>query len=225
MSTSTTAKRDTKSAIMDAAEIVMAEHGANGATIREIVAEAGANISAVHYHFNSREGLVEAILGRGGDYVSRRRLEMIAEFDRVGTTPTPMDVVSFLVDPMIELLERKGEAGRRFLRFIARLQFDRRSQPEGSGLHIQEERRYYPQIRQRLTRLAEQACPDVAEADLKQRITMAIDTLLQSLANAEFMSTEWESDERRDELHSYAANLKAFLAGGLAAPPTRQQNG
>lgn len=224
MPKSSAVKKDTKAAIMDAAEILMAEHGLNGASIRAIVAKAGANTAAIHYHFNSREGLVAAILRRSGGYVSRRRLEMIQEFDRGGGTPTPMDVVNLLVDPMIELLVREGEAGRRFLRFIARLQFDRRSQPEGSALHIQEERKYYPEIRQRLTRLAEQACPDVSDTDLKQRINMAIDTLLQSLANAEFMSTEWESNEQCDELPRFAANLKAFLAAGLAAPPTKQND-
>ena len=136
-----TVKNDTKSTIMDAAEIVMAEHGMNGATIREITARAGVNIAAIHYHFKSRDGLVKAIIGRGGDHVSRRRIQMIAEFDGSGARPAPMDIVNFLVDPMIELLEEKGEAGRRFLGFIDSIKFDRRNQLEGSGLHIKEERK------------------------------------------------------------------------------------
>ena len=60
MPTEQALKKDTKTAIMDAAEIVMAEHGVDGASIRAIVGRAGANTAAIHYHFNSREGLIEA---------------------------------------------------------------------------------------------------------------------------------------------------------------------
>lgn len=214
MTTATKVKKDTKTAIMDAAEIVMAEHGVDGATISQIVSKAGANIAAIHYHFNSREGLVEAIVGRRRDHVSRRRLEMIQEFDRGGCTPTPMDVVNFLVDPMIELLEQKGEAGRRWLRFLARLQSDR------MGLHILMEREQFPKVRMRLRDIIKQSCPELSEAETNERLTMMIDTMLQFFANAKFMSSVWEPDVKHDELSRYTMNLKSFLAGGLAAPTT-----
>jgi AcrR family transcriptional regulator len=217
-------KKDTKTAIMDAAEITMAEHGVEGASIRAIVAKADANTAAIHYHFNSREGLVEAMIRRHGKFISPRRLEMIEEFDRAGDVPTPMDIVRFLIDPHIELLERKGEAGRRFLRFLARLQFDRKSRSHGTALQVQKEREYYPEIRVRLSQMLRQACPGVSETELDERLTMTIDTMSQSLANAQFMAVEWEADEQHKELRSYAANLKTFLVGGLAAPATKQQD-
>ena len=214
-------KKDTKTAIMDAAEIVMAEHGVDRSSIRAIVCKAGANTAAIHYHFNSREGLIEAILGRHGNSVSRRRLESIREFVRRGAAPAPTDIVNFLVDPMIELLEQNGEAGRRFLRFIARLQFDRRNQSNSKGLQVQEERKYYPEIRERLTSMLSEACPGVSDTEQEERLTMVIDTMLHSLAKAEFMSTEWETNEQHDELLRYTQNLKAFLVGGLGTPATK----
>jgi len=215
MPTTQAVKKDTKEAIMDAAEIVMAEHGVDGASIRAIVGRADANTAAIHYHFNSRDGLIAAMLRRHGRSVSRRRSEMIAEFDRIGSVPTPMDIVKSYADPMIELLVQKGEAGRRWLRFLARLQSD------GKGLHIQAEFKRYPQMRERLSDLTRQACPHVSDTELRERVTMVIDTMLQSLANAEFMSTEWETDEQYGELVRYTANLKTFLAAGLAAPAAK----
>ncbi|MFP6615706.1 MAG: TetR/AcrR family transcriptional regulator [Candidatus Hydrogenedentota bacterium] len=215
-------KKDTKTAIMDAAEIVMAEHGVDGASIRAIVTKAGANTAAIHYHFNSRDGLIEAMLGRHGGSVSQRRSEMFAEFDCTGRAPTTMDVVNLLVDPMIELLDQKGEAGRRFLCFIARLQFDRKNQSNRTGLHSQEERKYFPELRAQLLDIIRQACPEISETESEERLTMVLDTMLQSFSNAEFMSTEWEADEQHHELFRYTANLKSFLAGGLAAPVPRK---
>lgn len=207
-------KKDTKTAIMDTAEMMMAEHGVNGVSIRAILAEARANPAALHYHFNSRDGLIEAMIARYGRIPSLRRLEMISEFDRTGSVPTAQDVVNFIVDPMIDLLEQKGEAGRRFLRFVARLQSDR------TGLHHLEERKYFPEIRERLRSMLQQACPNVPETELELRITMVIDTMLQSLSNAEFMTKEWDDDGHHHQLTEFAATLKTFLAGGLAAPAT-----
>lgn len=219
-----TVKKDTKAAIMDAAEIVMAEHGVDGASIRAIVSKAGANTAAIHYHFNSRDGLIKAMLKRHGRSTSERRLAMIREFDRTGALPVPMDVVRFLVDPMIELLEQQGEAARRYLRFLARLQSDRKGGLSSTAIQVQEERKFYPEIRVRMLELVRQACPNVSETELKERLTMIIDTMLQSFANAEFMSTEWEKDEQHDELQRYMMNLKNFLAGGLAAPAAQQND-
>ncbi|MFP6582381.1 MAG: TetR/AcrR family transcriptional regulator [Candidatus Hydrogenedentota bacterium] len=221
MTTAKIVKKDTKTAIMDAAEFVMAEHGVDGATISQIVSKAGANIAAIHYHFNSRDGLITAMLGRHGRFTSERRLELIREFDESGVTPKPMDVVSFLVDPMIELLEEQGEAGRRYLRFLARLQSDRKGRLSGTAIQVQHERKYYPEIRLRMLDLTGRACPDISETELRERLTMIIDTMLQSFANAEFMSTEWEEDEQYDELQRYTMNLKNFLTGGLAAPAAK----
>ena len=209
---------ETAQAIMDAAEIVMAEHGVDGASIRAIVTMAGANTAAIHYHFNSREGLIEALLRRHGRSTSQRRLEMIHDFEQKEVVPTPVDIVNFIVDPMFELLEERGEAGRRFLRFIARLQTDRRHQSDGTALHILKERANYPEVRARLIGMLKQSCPHLSPSELKERLTMVIDAMLQAFANAEFMTTEWEADEQHMELRRFTANLKSFLSGGLAAP-------
>jgi AcrR family transcriptional regulator len=214
MLTSPVTKKDTKAAIMDTAEVMMSEHGVNGVSIRAILAEAGANPAALHYHFNTREGLIVAMIARYGRDPSLRRLELIAEFDASGRSPTPQDVVNFVVDPMIELLENYGEAGRRFIRFVARLQSDRTS------VHITEERKHFPEIRERMQNLLQRACPHVAKAELAIRITMMTDTMLQSLSNAEFMATEWDDDGHEKELTLFARRLKAFLAGGVSASPT-----
>jgi len=221
MPTEQALKKNTKTAIMDAAEIVMAEHGVDGASIRSIVGKAGANTAAIHYHFNSREGLVEAMLRRHGGFVILRRSEMIAEFDQTGNTPTPIDVVNILVDPRIDFLEEKGEAGRRATRFLARLQSDRRNQPDGKGLHVHEALKHFPQVGVQMLGLIEQACPEVSKEELQQRLTMAIDTMFQYLVNAEFMTVEWTADEQRGEMLRHTANLKTFLVGGLAAPATK----
>jgi AcrR family transcriptional regulator len=56
---------DTRLALIRAAERLFAERGIDAISLREVSAEAGqGNNSAVSYHFQSREGLIDAILER-----------------------------------------------------------------------------------------------------------------------------------------------------------------
>ena len=208
-------KRDTRAAILDAAEVMMAEHGINGVSLRSILSRAEANSAALHYHFGSRDGLVEAILARRGRKPSLRRREMLDDLEARARAIDVYDLVGAAVDPMIEMLVEEGEPGRRFLRFIARLQSDR------TGIHQAEEDRYFPDIRSRMTTMAADACPHLLEAERMRRLTMMIDTMLQSLANAEVMSEAWTGNTHHDDLADFASSLKDFLAGALSAPVRR----
>lgn len=200
---------------MDAAEEMMAEHGIKGVSLRSILSRAEANSAALHYHFGSREGLIEAILARRGRKSSLRRREMLDDLEPQGQAIDVYDLVGVAVDPMIEMLVEEGEPGRRFLRFIARLQSDR------TGIHQAEEDRYFPDIKTRMRRMAADACPHLPESERMRRLTMMIDTMLQSLANAEVMSEEWTGNTPHDDLADFASSLKDFLAGALSAPVRR----
>lgn len=57
-------KKETKTRILDAAEKLIVELGAEKASLRKITAEAGVNIAAINYHFGSKDNLVSAILER-----------------------------------------------------------------------------------------------------------------------------------------------------------------
>ena len=58
------AKRSTKDRIMDAAEALFALNGSSGASLRAITRRAKVNLAAVHYHFGSKDRLLEAVLAR-----------------------------------------------------------------------------------------------------------------------------------------------------------------
>ena len=205
------AKRDTKTAILDAALKLMSEHGINGVSLRAILTEAGANPAALHYHFGSRESLIEAILVRHGRPISERRRAIIEKMLARETAAEVHDVVDALVDPILEMLTEEGEAGRRFVQFLARLQSDR------SGIHLDLEAERHADIRKGIRQMYAEACPDIPKQVRLQRITMAIDAMLQSLASADVMSGDWTKEHPGKGLTKFANSLKDFLAGGLSA--------
>ncbi len=53
---------ETRERLLEAAGAVFSEAGYRSATVRDIVARAGANIAAVNYHFGDKQGLYAAVL-------------------------------------------------------------------------------------------------------------------------------------------------------------------
>ncbi len=73
--------RDARTRLLDAAERLVAERGVD-VPLREVALAAGQrNNSAVHYHFGSREGLLEAVLAWRLEPVNARMLAMLADLE------------------------------------------------------------------------------------------------------------------------------------------------
>lgn len=76
--------------IIRAAERLFAEKGVDGATLLEIAQAAGQkNRSAVHYHFENRRGLIEAILERHSGPVQESWIEPLAMLERENMITLP----------------------------------------------------------------------------------------------------------------------------------------
>jgi len=95
----------TREALINAAEVLMAEHGIDAVDLHEVQVLAGArNRSAVQYHFESREGLVAAVLNPHRKLVNERRLRMLDRIVRTGDV-TPQTLVDALIMPLAEHLQ------------------------------------------------------------------------------------------------------------------------
>jgi AcrR family transcriptional regulator len=100
-----------------AGERLFAEHGIHQVRVREINALAGQrNPSALHYHFRTRDGLVEAILSvhqTAMDVQIRPALDALVDRSK---RPSVRDIVSVWARAMSAELE--SQSGRDFLRIV-----------------------------------------------------------------------------------------------------------
>ena len=81
---------ETKVRILDAAERLFAEQGLD-VSIRAITDEAGVNLAAVNYHFQSKVALVDAVIARRFEPVTKRRFEMLDQLEaQHGAGPLPL---------------------------------------------------------------------------------------------------------------------------------------
>ncbi len=214
ISSKTKTRTDTRSAIMDSAETLLAEHGINGVSLREILRDAQANPAALNYHFGSKDGLIQAILDRHGHATKVPRLAMIRALENADTQPTIAELIDVIIDPLLEFLHVEGDSGRRFLRFLARLHSDR------TGIILQMENEKFPEMARGMRRVSAAACAHLPTKERLRRLVMVLDATYHSLANADVMIKEWNANDHAGELDAHVATLKRFLAGGLSAPPT-----
>lgn len=112
---------DTKERILDTAERYFAENGYAATSLRSIIAEAGVNLAAVHYHFGSKEELLKAVILRRAEPVNRERLALLDECDRRadGERPDLEKVLEAFIAPTFDVAMQPG--GAQFVRLMGRL--------------------------------------------------------------------------------------------------------
>ncbi|MFC5950466.1 TetR/AcrR family transcriptional regulator [Pseudonocardia lutea] len=138
----------TRDALIDAAAELFAEHGVDAVSVRSINKAAGVAPAAVHYHFGSRDGLLQAVLVRDGDAVLRRVAELARVLAARPTVPTARELVLCVARPYLELLQREPVRGRHWLRVVAQLTLSdderlERTASEASALLLAQVRRRF----------------------------------------------------------------------------------
>jgi AcrR family transcriptional regulator len=118
--------RATALQLIRTAERLFALNGLAGVSLRQIATESGSgNTSAVHYHFGSKEGLVQAIIAHRLPDLVRRRTLLKARLD----TGNVRDALEAQLLPVLELAETPDNWYASFLNQL---------QPGGVGVGVVE---------------------------------------------------------------------------------------
>jgi AcrR family transcriptional regulator len=98
-------RRSTKAKLMDVAEILIARHGVDGVSLRDIGLLAGqANSNVIQYHFDNKLGLVFAILEDRNSKRESMRREMFDELKKNGDLLNPRKLLEILWAPSLNFL-------------------------------------------------------------------------------------------------------------------------
>ncbi|MBW2694512.1 MAG: TetR/AcrR family transcriptional regulator [Deltaproteobacteria bacterium] len=195
--------------LLDCAEWLFAEHGIEGISLRSINAEAGLSSAALHYHFGSKQTVVESLLERRMPALMERRRQRLDALDEGPGPATTREILSALLLPQVELLAEGGEPGIRYIRLIHRLQSD-------GDLDFQFVIERWPGGVDRLVPLLQRANPSLPRPLIERRLAFAIDVMLPSLVKA--------PKPVGDDLETYVSALLDFLTGAFEAPITGDSN-
>jgi len=111
-------KLDTKQRILDSAERLFAEYGFAGTSLRAIIADAKVNLAAIHYHYRSKEALLDAVILRRLEPINRERLELLDASERSGQ-PTLEQILEAFLGPAFRV--GADPNGQMFVRLVARI--------------------------------------------------------------------------------------------------------
>ena len=95
--------RDTKNRILDAAERLMGTEGLE-VPLRAITGEAGVNLAADNYHFQTKDAWLDAIIARRFTPVNRKRLELLDQVEaECPDGPLPLEaILDAFIRPVFE---------------------------------------------------------------------------------------------------------------------------
>ena len=72
---------DMRERILDAAEDHFSRHGFWGVTIREVAQDAKVDTALLHYYFDTKRGLFDAVFARRAEIVNRERIDSIDAYE------------------------------------------------------------------------------------------------------------------------------------------------
>jgi len=75
---------ETRQKLLDAAERLMSQNGYAATSLRQIIADAGVNLASVHYHFGSKEELLDELVMRRAGPVNEERMAMLDRAEAEG---------------------------------------------------------------------------------------------------------------------------------------------
>ena len=201
--------------LLDTAEELFAEQGVDAVSLRNINAAAGVSAGVLHYHFGSREVLVAELITRNMNELALRRQQRL---ERLLAVPRPdiRAVVEAMVLPFAEFVTSGDNAGKRYVRFIARLYAER-------SPILDEVSHHYRSVNQLYFKLLRRALPGLDNATLNLRASAANHAMLQSLADMASETRVWVALAGAQlDGGQKVAKLIDFLSAGLSAPGAQE---
>lgn len=165
-----------RQAILDVAETMFAESGTAGISVRSILMAAGANVAAVHYHFGSKESLIEAVFRRRAHKIAQERSLSLR---RALADPDKTYRLERIIRAFLEsgFTNETPEAATRFAKLRARLASDNTEHANRLSAEC------FNESSQEFLRVFHDVLPHLTEADIAWRFHGMLSLMVYTSAN------------------------------------------
>src|ERR1039457_1655642 len=198
---------DTKDKILDAAERLIGEQGYAATSLRHIIAEAGVNLAAVHYHFGSKEELLDAVVERKVTPVNEARVAWLdgVEAEAGGGPMVVEKVLEAFLLPTAEVASRSPGFVRLMGQMLA----------EGMMPRIVE--RHLQATGRRFVAALRRAVPGLPQEELMWRVHFMVGAMAHTMCRAPIFP-QMAGDAA--DMEPRMKRLVTFLDAGFRASPT-----
>ena len=207
---------DTKTKILDVAEKLFAEKGIQATSIRQIVKEAGVNVASIHYHFGSKEAVIQEIIRRRIGPINAEKIKRLDEIEEHKDRQTPEleAVLRAFVEPHIYMQQIAGEKANIIMKLMVQLDNTIKSQ-------VLHESSVY-EVFQRFLNVLHRILPKLPMAELQWRFKFMFGSLHVLMAEHS-LPPDNPFKEYKYSLEEIMDCIINFLMAGMLAPPSIQK--
>ena len=196
--------------ILDAAEFLFSKHGLHGVTLRDVAKRVGIHTTLVHYYFEDKQHLFEAVFARRASVTSGRRMETLKQYEEeAGDTPTVEGALHAFLDTDLDLYYEGGEHWMNYASFCARVS----NTPEGAELMDI----HFDPVVLKLVSILKRALPDYSDEDVFWGYHFVTGALMNTLARTGRIDRLSGGVCRSDDFPSVKKRIARFMAAGFLA--------
>ena len=196
--------------ILDAAEYLFSLNGLHGVTLRDVAQRVGVHTTLMHYYFDDKRSLFEAVFARRAGVTSERRMQALARYEtEAGDHPTVEGALHAFLDTDLDLYLEGGEGWMNYGTFGARVS----NTPEGAELMDV----HFDPVVLRLVSILRRALPDTPEEDIFWGYHFVTGALMNTLARTGRIDRLSGGLCHSDDFLAVKARMARFMASGFLA--------
>ncbi|OUS23252.1 TetR family transcriptional regulator [Thalassotalea sp. 42_200_T64] len=204
---------DTKTKILNAAEILFAEKGFTATSLREITSDAEVNLAAVNYHFGSKKELIKALMKRYLDQLSPVLVSALVKVNEQELKPTLEQVFTAFVEPLLSLNDYRENGTSIFLQLLGR------SYTDSQGFLRWFITTNYPGIIDNFVTAVHRAYPELSTEDIFWRLHFTMGTAVFTMSSTGALIDIAENDFcEKVDVAGVIYRIIPYVAAGVGAP-------
>jgi AcrR family transcriptional regulator len=196
--------------ILDAAEYLFSLHGLHGVTLRDVAQRVGVHTTLLHYYFDDKRALFEAVFARRAGVTSGRRMEALDRYAaEAGDHPTVEGALHVFLDTDLELYIEGGEPWMNYAALCARVS----NTPEGAELMDV----HFDPVVLKLVSILKRALPETPEEDIFWGYHFVTGALMNTLARTGRIDRLSGGLCHSDDFEAVKKRIARFMAAGFLA--------
>ena len=202
-------RAETLEQILDAAEYLFSLRGLYGVTFKELAAEAKVHTSLLHYYFEDKKAMFDAVFARRAEVTASKRMAALDHYAaECGGKPSVEGALRAFLDTDLDLYINGGEGWRNFAALGAQV-----AMAPNWGAQLFDE--HFDPVVLRLVDLLKQALPGCPEEDIFWGYQFVTGSLVMTLARTGRIDELSNGLCRSDDFPAVKARMARFLAFGF----------
>jgi AcrR family transcriptional regulator len=197
--------------ILETAEGLFARHGYKAVSLRSVTRESGANIAAIHYHFGTKDALLEAIFARRCAAMNGERLRLLSLAEANGPARLEEVLDAYLRPSLVWPDDDTG--ARRFMRLRAVVAHEQEAMARALVA------RHFNTVSRRFIDAVAALCPHLPLRDVHWRFHFLLGAHYYTLASPGRIEALSDGSCDTSDAETALAQMIAFVAAGFRAPP------